>query len=341
VSALTGADKAGGWRGVRPSRAARRAASAADGRAREAAALGDLDTLFPAKPGLARARGVAVLCAFLLVTAIGIPIQAAALGLRASGLRRWIPHAYHRLVCRILGIRIILRGRPARDSGVLFVANHCSWIDIPVLSAAAAVSFVAKQEIASWPFFGLLAKLQRTIFIARDKRGETGRYRDTLRERLRADDSLVLFPEGTSSDGNRVLPFKSALFAVAETGAGAKEHDPRDWTPVIQPVSIAYTGLCGLPLQRSDRPFVTWYGDMELVPHLWDMVRRGPIEAVIVFHPPLAAATADSRKRMATSAQEAVARGVTAAIAGRLDEPLSPPTAAAAQTGAKAGAGAA
>lgn len=323
MSALTGAGKAGGWRGARPSEAAPKAAAATHGRAQGATTADDLEILFPARPGLARLRGATVLCAFLVVTAIGIPIQAVALGFRAVGARRQIPHAYHRLVCRILGIRVVVHGRAARGSGVLFVANHCSWVDIPTLSAAAAVSFVAKQEIADWPFFGLLAKLQRTIFIARDKRGETGRYRDTIRGRLRAGDNLVLFPEGTSSDGNRVLRFKSALFAVAEAGMGAEEPATPTWTPLIQPVSIAYTGLCGLPLQRPERPFVTWYGDMELVPHLWDMVRRGPIEAVVVFHPPLAAGTADSRKRVAAAAQDAVARGVAAAIAGRLDE-LSP-----------------
>jgi 1-acyl-sn-glycerol-3-phosphate acyltransferase len=323
VSALTGAGKAGDWRGARPSEAAPKAAAAAHGRAQGATTADDLEILFPARPGLARLRGATVLCAFLVVTAIGIPIQAVALGFRAAGVRRQIPHAYHRLVCRILGIRVVVHGRAARGSGVLFVANHCSWVDIPTLSAAAAVSFVAKQEIADWPFFGLLAKLQRTIFIARDKRGETGRYRDTIRGRLRAGDNLVLFPEGTSSDGNRVLRFKSALFAVAEAGTGAEEPAAPTWTPLIQPVSIAYTGLCGLPLQRPERPFVTWYGDMELVPHLWDMVRRGPIEAVVVFHPPLAAETADSRKQVAAAAQDAVARGVAAAIAGRLDE-LSP-----------------
>jgi 1-acyl-sn-glycerol-3-phosphate acyltransferase len=318
VSALSGADKAGEWRGVRPSEAVPEAGAKADSTV--AAPLDDHEILFPAKPGLARLRGATVLGTFLIVTAIGIPIQALALGLRAAGVRRQIPHVYHRLVCRILGIRVIVHGRAVRGHGVLFVANHCSWVDIPVFSAAAAVSFVAKHEIADWPFFGLLAKLQRTIFIAREKRGETGRYRDTIRARLRAGDNLVLFPEGTSSDGNRVLPFKSALFAVAETEAAAEEPATRTWAPLIQPVSIAYTGLCGLPLQRPERPFITWYGDMELVPHLWDMVRRGPIEAVVVFHAPLAAETADSRKRMAAAAQSMVADGVANAIAGRLDE---------------------
>ncbi len=336
MSALTGADKAGGWRSVRRSEAAPKTAAATHGRALGAAMPDDLEILFPAKPGLARLRGATVLCAFLVVTAIGIPIQAVVLGLRAAGARRQIPHAYHRLVCRILGIRVIVHGRAARGSGVLFVANHCSWVDIPTLSAASAVSFVAKQEIADWPFFGLLAKLQRTIFIARDKRGETGRYRDTIRARLRAGDNLVLFPEGTSSDGNRVLPFKSALFAVAEAGTIAEAPEGQTWAPLIQPVSIAYTGLCGLPLQRPERPFVTWYGDMELVPHLWDMVRRGPIEAVVVFHPPLATETTDSRKQMAAAAQEAVAAGVADAIAGRLDTPAR--TAAAANPAATAGA---
>lgn len=291
---------------------------------RFAPAPDDIEAGFPATPALGRLRGGIVLGLFLTATVIGIPIQVVALGLRAAVARRRIPHLYHRLVCRILGVRIVVHGRPARGGRVLFVANHCSWLDIPVLSAVAPVSFIAKHEVADWPFFGLLAKLQRTVFIERDRRGETGRYRDAIRDRLDADDNLVLFPEGTSSAGNKVLPFKSALFAVAEAPAEATAA-----APLIQPVSVAYTGLCGLPLQRPERPFVAWYGDMELVPHLWELVRRGPIEASIVFHAPLARDT--TRKRMATLARHRVGEGVALAIAGRLDAlpPAAPDPAAA------------
>lgn len=270
----------------------------------------ELDTLFPFRPGLARARGILVLSAFLLVTLIGIPFQAAALALRMPRARRRIPHVYHRLVCRLFGIRVTVLGTPAAKGHILFVSNHCSWLDIPVLSAVAPLSFVAKQEVADWPFFGLLAKLQRSLFITRERRGEVGRHRDAIRARLEAGDNLVLFPEGTSSDGNRVLPFKTALFAAAEASEG------QGAPPVVQPVSVAYVGRCGVPMERAERPFVAWYGDMDLAPHLWDMVRRGPVEAVVILHPPLRPEATRSRKDMAAAAQTLVAEGVARALAG-------------------------
>ncbi|MBV8935825.1 MAG: 1-acyl-sn-glycerol-3-phosphate acyltransferase, partial [Alphaproteobacteria bacterium] len=123
-----------------------------------------------------------------------------------------LPVFYHRWCCWILGFRIRVIGKPTSKRPVLYAANHISYTDITVLGSVIPGSFIAKSEIARWPFFGWLAKLQRSVFVDRQVRS-TAAQRDAIGKRLAAGDALILFPEATSGDGNRVLPFKSALFA--------------------------------------------------------------------------------------------------------------------------------
>src|SRR5581483_11833127 len=164
-------------------------------------------------------RAFLVLAAFFLFTLPLMPLQL--LFLRTgSRYARTFPHWYHRQVCRIVGIRLNVEGGIAREHGVLIVSNHVSWLDITVLSAVAPVSFVAKQEVASWPFVSWLAKLQRSVFVDRTRRSEAGDKANEILNRLEAGDHIVLFAEGTSSDGNSVVPFKTALFAAAKPAGG-------------------------------------------------------------------------------------------------------------------------
>jgi lyso-ornithine lipid O-acyltransferase len=118
----------------------------------------------------------------------------------------------------------------------------------------------------------------------------------------------VLFPEGTSSDGNQVLPFKSALL-------GAAEAEINGHHVLVQPVSTAYTGIHGIPMGRETRPLFAWYGDMELVPHLWEALKAGPLDVVMEFHPPLSLDAMD-RKQLAKEAEIAVRAGQIRALAG-------------------------
>lgn len=258
-------------------------------------------------------RAAAILLAFLLATLVLIPWQQSAvrLGLRR---RKSFPHRYHRFLCRLFGIRVSVRGLPT-PRGVLMVANHTSYFDIIVLSAAARVSFIAKSEVAKWPLFGTLARLQETVFIDRAKRSQAVEARDLIRQRLLEGDALVLFPEGTSNDGNRVLPFKSALMGAAEAEMG-KDADGRVRHVPVQPVSVSYVGLYGLPMGRDMRPLFAWYGDMELVPHLWEATKTGPFEAIVEFHPPLSVDGAAGRKALAAAAEAMVRRGQARALAG-------------------------
>jgi lyso-ornithine lipid O-acyltransferase len=218
-------------------------------------------------------------------------------------MARHIPMYYHRLVCRILGIRLKIVGTPPREGPVLIASNHVSWLDIMVLSAVAPLSFIAKREVNKWPFFGSLARLQRTVFVDRDRRHATGEARDEMQERFKARDILVLFPEGTSSDGKTVLPFKSAFF-----GAAAYEG------VLVQPVSLAYSGHRNLPMNQRLRPFYAWYGDMDLAPHLWEALRTGPIEVTVICHPPLSLSGEMNRKALAAHAETLVRHGVAQAL---------------------------
>lgn len=240
-------------------------------------------------------------------------------------LAKSFPNSYHRYVARLFGIRLDIRGKPLAGKGVLIAANHTSWLDITVLSAALPVSFVAKSEINRWPFFGSLARLQRSVFVVRERRSKTDQHRNEIGERIARGDAMVLFPEGTSSDGNRVLKFNSSLFGAAETGEGA--------APIpVQPLSVAYTKIHGLPMGREYRPFFAWYGAMDMVSHFWNAILQGPIDVVLEFHEPLTIQSAGSRKELCRRAERLVSDGVARALAGRPDSPgikETPPTAAA------------
>lgn len=211
----------------------------------------------------------------------------------------------------MIGIRVHVLGEPL-TSGGLFLANHSSWLDIIILSGICPLAFVAKSEVSSWPLFGLLAQLQNTIFVHRGDRTRTLGDRDTIRARIESGDGIVIFPEGTSSDGNRVLPFKSALLGAAELPLG--EGDDGEVYAYVQPVSLGYVANYGIPMGRERRPSYAWYGDMELVPHLWESFASGPVDVVVEFHGPLTATEVGGRKQLAERAERVVRAGLMRAL---------------------------
>jgi 1-acyl-sn-glycerol-3-phosphate acyltransferase len=233
---------------------------------------------------------------------------------------RWtstLPTFYHRGCCRIFGFRVRVIGRPTVERPVLFAANHASYIDVTILGSLIAGSFIAKSEVVKWPFFGWLARLQRTVFVDRRMRNTTSQ-RDAISERLAVGDALILFPEGTSGDGNLTLPFKTALFSAAATSGGV--------APVlVQPVSLAYTRLDGIPMGRACRPYFAWYGTMNLITHLWNMIGLGTVEAVVQFHPTAVLAHCGSRKALAGYCYARIAGGVASALFGRAQPLPMPP----------------
>ena len=263
-------------------------------------------------PTLRLAR-LALYCAW---TAGLMPVQLAGLALR----RRWtstLPLFYHRWCCRILGLRIRVIGTPTSERPVLYAANHVSYTDITVLGSVIPGSFIAKSEVARWPFFGWLAKLQRSVFVDRQVRS-TVAQRDAIGKRLIDGDALILFPEGTSGDGNRVRPFKSALFGAAQQSDGIPPV-------VVQPVSLAYTRLDGIPIGRLYRPFFAWYGAVDLAPHLWSMVGLGTVEVVVEFHPTTFLRDCGSRKALAEYCHARIVGGVAGALFDRPQPMPEPP----------------
>lgn len=255
-------------------------------------------------------RATIILCLFLLLTLPLMPVQLLLVTLRLP-LARYLPVFYHRLVCALLGVRVHLSGAPIAAGPVLICSNHISWLDIPVLSSVAPLSFVAKNEVSTWPFISWLAKLQRTLFIDRTRRSAVAETRAEIIERLVAHERIVLFAEGTSSDGNQVLPFKSSLFAAIEPENGdAPVH-------ALQTCAIVYTHIHGLPMNRQQRPGIAWYGDMDMLSHAWALMKLGPIDVRVRFGPPVSISEVGDRKRLATHAYERVRADFSQLLTGR------------------------
>ena len=204
---------------------------------------------------------------------------------------------------RCIGLQVRVTGTVGAVPGrrIVFVSNHCSWLDIPVLGGRLEACFVSKEEVARWPGVNLVARLGRTVFVSRS-RGATGRERDDMRARLAAGDNLLLFAEGTSSDGARVMPFRTAFFSLA---AGA---DP----PLIQPVSVVYDRLAGLPAGRRTRSVFAWYGDMDLARHYWQLGQRTGMRATVMLHPVIDPQDYRDRKALAQATWDVVAAGAAA-----------------------------
>ncbi|HCJ61656.1 MAG: 1-acyl-sn-glycerol-3-phosphate acyltransferase [SAR116 cluster bacterium] len=208
---------------------------------------------------------------------------------------RSFPVWFHGSLLRMMGVRVTITGTKPRKGGGLMVANHQGWLDIPVLSTICPLSFVAKAEINKWPFFNILARLQRTVFISRKREKKLAQQRDEISERLAMGATMMVFAEGTSGRGIHVLPFRSSLFSVAE-----KFPD----MPVY-PVTVCYRRRYGMPIGRDDHPTVGWYADMDLLPHVWDFFKLGPVDVSVHIHEPIYARDHD-RKRLARMSHEQI-----------------------------------
>jgi lyso-ornithine lipid O-acyltransferase len=243
---------------------------------------------------------------FVVLTLPLMPVQAFFILLWPS-MAKVLPHLYHKALCQILGFKTVVTGKLPEGGQCLIVSNHVSWIDIVVLSAVSPLSFVAKREVATWPLFGWMAKLQRTVFIDRERRHSTKHSRTALEVRLAAGERMVLFPEGTSHNGETVLPFKSSFFAAATAPEIA-----------IVPVTLVYKQNYGLPLTRRTRGTFAWYADMDLLPHLWEALCAGPLTVEIIIHPALDVEIGRDRKRATKVAERTIRRSLAAALHGRV-----------------------
>ena len=238
------------------------------------------------------------------------PIQSAAIRVGAK-LSHRLPVRFHRLFLRLFGIRVSVRGTPpVPGHPTLVLANHVSWLDIPVMGSLLPLSFIAKQEIAGWPVFGFCARLQRCVFLDRTRKSATAEVNAEVAERLAAGDAIVLFPEGTTGDGNRLLPFRSSLVGAARAAIAESAHE----AVRLQPLALSYARRNGLPVTRRERPAIAWYGDMELAPHVGAFARSGPLDVVVTWGEPIPFGRETDRKKATAEAERSVRRSLGAAM---------------------------
>ena len=208
---------------------------------------------------------------------------------------------------KCIGHQLIIKGKLSQIKPTIFVANHSSYVDILILGTCIPARFVAKKEVAEWPVMGWLATQQGTIYIER-KRTAIAEGAESLEGALEKGDSLILFPEGTTSDGCHVLPFKSSFFDIA-----MKKN------LVVQPISIAYAGWDRFSMPRVVRKQCGWFSpEIDLVAHLWELAQLGTVQVVVELHPPLKAKDFSSRKELAVASFEAVQGGLIKAFASPL-----------------------
>ena len=261
---------------------------------------------------MAWVRFVVMAIAFVLTIIVLVPAQW--LFLRFGfGPRERTPMVFHTTVCRLLGFRIHVHGEMAKGRPLLLTANHTSWTDIVILGSLRKMAFIAKAEVAKWPLFGMLAKLQRTVFIDRERRGKTHHQASEIALRLAAGDAMVLFAEGTTNDGNRVLPFKTSLFGAAQVAI----RDANVETVTVQPVAIAYTRIHGIPMGRAHRPLVAWPGDVPLAPNLIGLLKEGAVDVDVWFGDPVVIDAKSDRKALARTIEERVRAMVQTSLMGR------------------------
>lgn len=218
---------------------------------------------------------------------------------KAPRAKWWVIQSCYRGLLRIIGVRYTVKGAVSSTRPLLLVTNHTTYLDICVLGAELPVRHTPKSDIGSWPVIGSICRLTSCVFIDRRaaKTADNGR---ALHAALEEGGIVCLFPEGTTGDGRHVLPFRSSYFSLAEQQFGGKPL-------LVQPASVKYTHICGMPIDSAQRHLIAWYGDMELVPHVAELLRLGPIRAELTFLDPVDISRFAGRKALAAYCHDAIA----------------------------------
>lgn len=255
---------------------------------------------------MAYLRAIAFVLAMTGAFLLFVPIQWLARR-RGWRMRHGIQTGFCRTICAIIGIEVREQGRPPGAGPRFIVANHVSWTDIIALASRYPLVFLAKREVAFWPVLGFLARLQGTVFVDRGARRAIPLVNAALAERLRLGEDVVVFAEGTSSDGAGVLKFNASHFAMltglAEDGAA----------PILAPAAIVYADRKSQGEGRFD---VGWYGDMTFLPHLWSLMKRGGAKCHILWGEAVDPRAGD-RKALAEATERRVRELLEAGVAGR------------------------
>jgi 1-acyl-sn-glycerol-3-phosphate acyltransferase len=212
---------------------------------------------------------------FALVAAVHLGITVLRLPNRWKIIGR-ITRYFTDVFGRILNIKVTVAGSehlPERG-GYVIVSNHVSYVDGIILGSVFTIIFVSKKEVQNWPIVGQWNRLCGTVFIDRQRKEKVPSVIDEMVEKLKQQANILLFPEGTSTNGERMLPFQTAPLAA-----------PLRSRSVIVPVTLAYRSIEGKPVTAGNRDWIYWYGDMEFLPHAWRLMSLRSIEALVTIQP--------------------------------------------------------
>lgn len=249
-------------------------------------------------------RALLKFVAFTFVTLCIVIVQSVILVFHRGRYAYVVPKIWQKLVCFIFQIRVRVEGHICTQGQTFFVSNHISYLDIPALGSVVKGSFIAKRDVATWPVFGRLSVLQQTLFISRDRK-DAAQGKRMLSAALAQKKNLIVFPEGTSTEGVSVYPFKSSLFSIAlqEEAQGL----------FIQPITLKIDRINGrTPETQAVRDIYAWHVnmDMGLGPHLWRFAQSRGAQIRLVFHPPVTTKDYSDRKTLAKHCQNAVSMGL-------------------------------
>ena len=264
---------------------------------------------------IARLRLYIVIFILAIVTLFLIPVQWVAIKLNL-GIARKLPMLWHKIATRFVGLKIRVSGNIPQTRPLMIVSNHISWMDIPVLGSIMELSFIAKSEVNEMAGANFLSRLQRTIYVVREDKRKAGKQAQEITQRMLQGDAMVLFGEGTTHDGNRVGTFKSALLGAAQF---ALKEDAVE-NVLIQPVSIAYTRLHGMPMGRYTRAKAAWYGDMRLGGHAINIMLQSAWDVEVIFGEPVVFDENSNRRQVTKEIQSQVRDNFLSTLHARKNE---------------------
>ncbi len=213
---------------------------------------------------------------------------------------------YLKTVLKIFNVKVGEKGFENMPKGsMLYVSNHTSYLDIIVLGSRISVRFTPKIEVSKWPVINFLVKMSLPVYIERDA-SRSLEQKNTIRDIIEGGDSILIFPEATTNDGSKVLPFKSSLFSVVEP----QEETVADSHICVQPISIVYTHIDGVPANSSNMDKIAWYGDMKFLPHLWSLFGAKGARVKIIYHSFVYFDDFGDRKTLSKYCKDIISRGV-------------------------------
>lgn len=262
--------------------------------------------------GIIRLVFFLVLISFLIILILPFQIL---INLTNLKIKHQLPRQFLRIVRSIIGIKInIIKLSDISKSkyGVLYISNHVSWMDILCLGSSLDAQFIAKKEVAEMGLFGFLARLHHTFFIDNTSQRKSFSYNESIQKKLLSKQNLILFPEGTTSDGNGVKPFKSSLFE--STNLVKNNSDKNNHYIDVHPISLCYKQKNGLPMGIFYRRYVAWLGNFPLLRLMKIFLSSGPVTIDIIFHQAVNLSNFKDRKELSSYCQNIIHKGITSEL---------------------------